>query len=152
MKPTQPAATNLRASGTVLDSGQGKDKLSCVHPAAGCLLAKESPLVSPSPTERDRPLQLSRARGAPEQAAHPGEEAQEEMVSWGGQMPTCSPTTYSEPSSRTHTCNSPPLKMLGLVLLDHGHLNMSSKTCKIWADAVPMAPSWWVGNAREMKG
>ncbi|XP_040465801.1 neutrophil cytosol factor 2 isoform X2 [Falco naumanni] len=52
--------------------------------------------------------------------------------SQGGQNPTPSPTTYSGPSSRTHTCNSLPLVMLGLVLLAHGHLNVSSENCKTW--------------------
>lgn len=73
-------------------------------------------------------------------------------MSWGEQIPTHAPTTYSRPSSRTHTCNSLPLVMLELVLLAHGHLNTSSETSKIWADGVLMVPWVVVGNAGEIRG
>lgn len=152
MKPTQLAVTNQALSLRDSPGSRAGPGQAPLHPpAVGCLLVKESPFVSPSPTERDRPLQLPRACGAPEQAAHPGEEVHEEMVSWGERMPTCSPTTYSGPSSRTHTCSSLSLITLGLVLLDHGHLTVSSETCKTWADAVLVAPRVVVDKAGEMK-
>lgn len=152
MKPTRPAATNLQASGTLLDSGQGGDKPSCI------LQQHVAPLPS-NPHSSLLPLQKGIV---PCNFLEPMElqnklhiQVRRSRRSWcagEGRIPTRSPITYSGPSSRTRTCSSLPLVTLGFVLLAHSHLNMSSETCKIWAGAVLMVPWVMVGSAGEIRG
>lgn len=67
------------------------------------------------------------------------------MVSWGGQISTYSPNTRLPVGPM---CDSLPLMMLGLVLLAHGHLIMSSEICKICVGGALVV----VGNAGEIMG
>ena len=151
-KRIQPAAPNLQASGTLRDSGQGEDELSSILQQHVASLPR-NPRLSLLPPQKGivpcnflEPMELQNKPHIqvrrPRRRRCPGE----------GRSHTRSPITYSGSSSGTRICHSPCLLMLGLVLLARGHLNVSSETCTIWADAAPMAPRAVAGDAGEMKG